>query len=655
MEETALHPEAADPAQEEQPLSLEIPEGVQPGQAGGEAAATADDPGADDGTDPDTESEMEETSLSGQNKLPPRGTVSETSYEERSHTSRFVSRQMQTLSRQLSDLCEESDPEFVLIGRKLTMVTHDVKKLTDTVHKAVSLLRDEQENSASLTRIESLIQDVFSSLSRGKDVIHQEVNEVKRLVKHIFKCDRFKEMIDRINTLFRIVRINIRIQCSAQALTDELFEGVSDDLDYLSKKLHKITKQILKEIKQGAKSLTKLQDTIISHMQSIDEVIQEANPIVSKAFYDINQLMNGAKTMIRESDSISGNVSEKVSEVVVGIQFHDSLSQRVNHIIHAFNDVGSLCENNETIITDMNLGAANLIIDLQHRQLNQLCKEIKLVRERIESDFLAIESEVMKMGSILHDAQFREVGPKQFLGALFSSIDDTLVRLNALNEKGEVMVKQIHSAATDTMSIAKDLLTLKEDISEIREETRVQAVNTIIMASSLGRKGKTIEVLAKEIQNLSDKSGILADDVEAMQLAVEQSVNELLQKSVVDNKRLVGETLPAEIKAIKNSFNEIIAVASSLTLQIDQTAKLIKEIHGNLSFLNRLEARLDSALAGLRETRARLSPWAGKASHDAAEIEQLVKRYSMEKERMIHMFDRVEESQGETDDDTIFF
>jgi len=277
------------------------------------------------------------------------------------------------------------------------------------------------------------------------------------------------------------------------------------------------------------------------------------------------------------------------------------------------------------------------------------------VRERIEADFLSIESEVVKLGSMMHDAQFREVGPQQFLGTLFSSLENTLKKLTSLLSEGDDMIQKIEKAASETREIANNLSELKENVSEIREETRVQAVNTIIMASTLDRKGKTIEVLAKEIQTLSDKSSVLADDVEAMQLAVDQTVSELIDNTVKRNMNLNENDLNEEIRSVRKSFSEIISVVTELTQQIEKSAKQIKDTRSSLVFLDQLESKLYYNISVLNNTRDKLSVWENKGTEDTEEIEQLVKRYSMAQERMIHMFEHVDESHDTADDDDIFF
>ena len=563
---------------------------------------------------------------------------------------------LQEYGSQLKKLCKVSDPKFVKIGRDLATSTQDVKILVDTIHKAVSLVKDDKQDNVSLQETETLIQEIFTSLSDEKDAIKEEADHVKNLISRVFKSDQVREKIDRINTLFRIVRINIRIQCSARGLSDDLFEGVTEDLEHLSSTLHFATRQIVVDIKLGSKSLAKLQKSIHVHLVHLEEVFKQTQNIVAHAFSDIRQLMNATKTMIREADSRSQKISEMVGDIVVRIQFHDSLSQRVEHIAHAFDDICNLCGKDNVDLTDDHMGTTFIIVDLQLRQLLQISNEIKLVRERIENAFLAIESEVEGVSTILHDKQFREVSPQEFLGNVFSSLEDTLSRLTSLLGRRQEMVQEIEETADNTRSIAERLAEMQDSVTDIREETRVQAVNTIIMASALGHQGKTIEVLAKEIQALSDQSGELADDVEVMQFAVNKAVDDLVNVTTGTSGEIEQKEIEQQISSVKTTFSEVLEVVADITQQIDISGNHIRMTRNTLTFLEDLEAGLDSVISDLNQTRDTLAHWEGKGTSDSEEVEKLIERYSMSQERMIHMFDRADTDQQDDDnEDDIFF
>lgn len=581
-------------------------------------------------------------------------TGSDPSQNDHKVTCESVSHELEIFGSRLKQLSSESDPQFVKIGRDLTRVTEDVKKLTETIRLTVNLVLDDQEDKASLNKVEVLVNDVYRALGNDRSIIETDASQIKDLVSGIFKYDHVKEKIDRINALFRIVRVNLRIQCSAQGISDDLFAGVSEDLEHLSANLQHVTKQVLQDIKQGTKSLTRLQESTAEHLQHIDSVYQSSQNIVSKALSDINQLIKGTETMIRDADTRAQKISNKVNDIVVGIQFHDSLNQRVEHVRHAFNDIRELIADSD-VVSEVNLGTSFVILDLQLRQLQQISKEIKLVRQRIEDDFLTIETEVKGLSASLYDSQFRQVSPQHFLGDLFSSLEKTLLMLNGLFDEGEDMIKQVEQTTHGTRSIAGNLKDLQERISEMYEETRVQAVNTIIMASSLGQKGKTIEVLAKEIQALSNQSIVLADDVEAMFLAVEKIIDELESNTRKKSDHLEQGELTAEISSIKQTFGKALDLVSSLTQQVETSSNNIRSIRSALIFLSSLEESLDLIVHELAATRERLTPWEDEGLLDGEEIDKLKERYSMAQERMIHMLGSSETDQEMTDDDDVFF
>lgn len=578
----------------------------------------------------------------------------ETEIKERNKTAQSLSLQVDHLVRLLTRLSKECDPQFVQVGRDLTIVSEDVKKLTNAVYSAGNLIQEDGNEKNSLKEIELLVQDVFQALSEEREIINSNASQVTILVSDIFQCKRIREEINRINSLFRIVRINIRIQCHARGLDENQFEGVSQDLEQLSKKLHHVTKQILSDVNMGVKSLAKLQRNISGHLQHIDTVFQEAKKVVSRALHDINQLMHGTQTMINEADLKAKKIETRTGEVIVGIQFHDSLNQRIEHIIRALQDTKELCFDDCNGVTEKQLGTCFIILDLQIRQLNQLSREINLVSERIDGDFVSIEDEVNGMNSILHDQQFREISPQQFLSGFFSSLEETLLQLETLLEQGEGMLEQVEETANDTRLITDNLNELKENVSEIRDETKVQAVNTIIMASALGQKGKTIEVLAKEIQTLSNKSGVLADDVEALSLAVNQTIEDFTATTSANRKHINREELKSSISSFKKTFSDVIEATGEISNRVEVSGNHIRATRSSLLFLGTLKTNLNSIIEHMNKIQDQLLPWEACGAHDSEEIEKLKERYSMAQERMIHALEQPENETDEVEEDIFF-
>ena len=564
-----------------------------------------------------------------------------------------VCAQLAEAGQALGSLCRETDPVFIQTGRALRAVAGETHELTATIRMAAGLINGGQ--GGTLGRLEQLVNSVLAKLSHDRAEIGRDLDQVRGLILQISDCTRINDIIDRISASFRAVRINIRIQCSAQLISDDMFRDVTDDIDTLSTTLTQITKQIKSDLANAAKNLATLERTVSANLLAAERVSVAARGVVTRAHGDIRQLLMGTETMIREASRRYEVIAGKVDEIVISVQFHDSLSQRTNHILHAFADITRLCTPGDAGPDPASLGSAFLILDLQHRQLTHLIGEITSVHDQIRQSFAVIGAEVKGLNSILLDTQFKAVGPEQFLGSLYTSLRVALRQLMELAGQGEEMIARIDEAAVQTRGVASRLMEIMGDVREMRDNTRLQAVNTIIMASNLGERGRTIQVLAKEISALSDQTTDLVDDVEVMQLAVSHKVEQLCRNWKKDDGAISRKDLEKEINGIDDSYQEVVRSVGVVSAQINSSAGQIDRVQGGLRFIQYLQEELRTVAERVAQTRDLLLPWRDQAHSDSEEMAQLIKRYTMEQERLIHMFDRAEAEEIRQENEEVFF
>ncbi|MHB8810756.1 MAG: hypothetical protein ACYC9M_12210 [Desulfobulbaceae bacterium] len=563
--------------------------------------------------------------------------------------------QLAEAGQELDAVCRDADPLFIQTGRDLREVARETSALTEAIQRAARLVGESGDEQGPLAGSGQVVQEVLTRLTRDRQEIEQDLQQIRDLITQISDCRRINDAIDRISASFRAVRINIRIQCSAQLISDDIFKDVTDDIDSLSRTLTQITKQIKNDLAAAVKKLIALERTVSANLLAAERVSVSARGVVTRAYGDIKQLFAGTQSMIREASRRSEVITGKVDEIVVSIQFHDSLSQRANHILHAFADVTRLCTPGEGSNGPEGLGSAFLIMDLQHRHLAHIIEEINSIHSRIREAYSVIGEEVKGLNSILLDNQFKAVGPEQFLRSLYNSLQKALLQLCDLVSEGAGMIEQINSAAADTRNVAGRLMEIMQDVLEMREETRLQAVNTIIMASNLGQKGRTIQVLAKEISALSEQTSELVSDVEVLQLAVNQKVEKLCQgwdKSINGSGK---SELEDEINRIDGSYREVEEGFAALSAQIDTSCGHIETVHAGLRFIQHLRDGLRAVAVRVEQARDNLLPWQDLASSESAEMNQLIQRYTMEQERLIHLFDRAEKEQERQGEEDIFF
>lgn len=563
--------------------------------------------------------------------------------------------QLAEIGEQLGQVCRTADPYFVQTGRDLQEVARETRTLTESIRHAAGLFAGSEGEQSPLDRSGQLIQNILERLTRDRQEIEHELNQIRELMVQIADSRRINDAIDSISASFRAVRINIRIQCGAQLGKDDIFKDVTEDIDSLSRSLAQITKQIKIDLSATAKNLSSLERTVSANLLASERVAANAKAVVTKAYGDISQLFSSTQNMMNEASRRAEVITGKVDTIVVGIQFHDSLSQRTNHILKAFADVTKLCTPGEQDIDPDALGSSFLILELQHRQLAHIIDEVSAIHLRIKHSFSSIGAEVKGLNSILVENKSNSVGSELLLAGLYTSLQKALLQLCELVAEGEGMIDQFKSAAAETRIVAGRLVEIMRDVRAMREETRLQAVNTIIMASNLGERGRTIQVLAKEISALSEQTSELVTNVEDLQYSVNQKVESLCQSWDKYSSGTSRNELEAEVNRIDDSYLEVRDGCRALTGQIESSRIHIEDVYHSLDFIQKLQEGLWAVAARIEKARDTLLPWRDRASSDSTEINELIQRYTMEQERLIHMFDRVEGEQVRQDEGDIFF
>jgi len=535
----------------------------------------------------------------------------------------------------------ETSPLFEEIGQDLQSVFHETKALTETVKNFAQRLNSDGEENSSLESAKQLIVDVAQNLHRDHQDIENDLQHIGSLRHSLAKVRSMYEIVDTVSSTFRAIRINIQIQCNTNAISDDLFKGLVEDITSLSQQMDRITIQISKDLFASERNISTLNNTVSENLGKIKQVSELAETGISNAFIEIAQLVEGTVVMMKETGIKSRAITSKVGEVVVSLQFHDSMSQRLEAIGRGIDNVCLLLIDGGEKTTPGHLGTAFQILDVHFRQLEQLVSELSSVRRSIEQSFEDLGEEVSKLSSAVQSLQCKGIGQKNF-NSHSSSLQQDLSLLFELFSQGRQMKEEIHSSAVETQGISSRLDLFAEEMQVIQSETKLQAINTIIMACSLGEKGKTIEVLAKEISTLSDKTSLLTNDVTAIQ----GTMNSLLVKLTHSSADEQGEAslvdhLMKELEQFRGVYDEIDDNVGEFSQQVKNTSEKIRLVRKNLSFLEELEEQLISFSVMVKIERDKLKPWQGEELSDSSKSIWQKEEYASVLEEAIWIDDNV--------------
>lgn len=547
---------------------------------------------------------------------------------------------VQQVSAALTRACRETDPAFLRLGQDLQDIFGAAMGLTNAVQQAAAHLSQGAEGMTCLDRAGFLVENAWESLTGEQKNIEKSLDHVRKLLDHLQKFSLVCDRITRIGLWFRVVAVNIEIECNVQHLSGDMFAGVSKEVNVLSGQINQMVAGMKSGLGTAFSELSALEGSSSRSLAEIGRMAEKAQGIVRSSYDNIQQLLAETVTLINTATARAGIIGAKAGDVVVGIQFHDSMSQRIEHIVEAMEDIAGLCETSgkaETGETAQTLGSVYFILDLQKKQLRNLRGEIRELALTTQDSFQIINGEIIDMRGELAGSRLTENGRNGSGADCFKPLQQGLLNLGKLLTTGNTMNDALHQSTEEITSVADQLLGMIVGVRNIKEETHIKAINTIIMANHLGSQGMTIEVLAKEIRSLADQTGELAAEVSIIQADIVQEVAGLRAAVAEEIATITVPELEEGVDGMGASFQQVQEEIGGVTQNTAAIAEQIGGVAARLSFLEDLGCKMEDSIGQIEQILAALEPWRDSGQVHDENILRLLARYTMDQERLVHM------------------
>ncbi len=556
---------------------------------------------------------------------------------------------MSDIAASLDALSKNSEPDFLKIGMALQSTYADASNLSQQTLETVGLIGAESDE-ALLTRVGALVQ---SSLEKAKtcqtaaaqnhDAAQTHMNVVSDHLNNSFNlCTDLKDSAKYL----RSVGLQMRIECSRTAQSMEMFSVVSQEIGAVAARF----KDTAEKIREDSKAVLESQDEAqVRASESLDRLFGLANnteQTVQLSVKEIEQIMNLSLETLEQAGARSRRISELVGEIVMNIQFHDNMRQRIEHISEALLDAEKRCSGHATSQDPMTpskgSSAAYAILELQKAQLEHIISEITTVHERSAQAFQEIAEEVGNLAqglSALHsDHADASVSSENETKDPFELLKSGLNHLHQLMDQGFSLVEHMNKTAAQASETVTGLSSHTATVRELSFETHLTAINAMIKAKQLGTEGLTLDKLVQEARIVSERSNRFAANVEKIQDSIATSVLRLqsqTQENInAEEAQISLDEGLADITNRSTQFREKSLDAFTLS---ESLKRAISHASHDLEFLPALALELTDYHWQLEDIiRTFDLSDVQKNELTQEEIENLRETYTMQEERSIH-------------------
>ncbi len=555
---------------------------------------------------------------------------------------------------ELESVCNGSEPHFIRLGKELESIHAEAGALAGETLRTLQCIGGGSDDEGVLIKLDRLVRACFSDIEARYADVGDNLDHIGTMIEYLDQLSRICAVIEKIAMILKVVGFNIRVESARTQASSDLFTVVSHQINELSSRVVRIATRIRDDVRSTGSRQQAIHKRITGGLHQLDRLTEETRRAVDGYVKEIEDLMERSLDVMASADAHSREISRQVGEVVVGIQIHDSMSQRVTHIINALKDVRWMLDGSAEKATDRAsdlishedvnpLDAAYAILLLQAAQLKQTLTEVRDVHRNTGGAFARIGEQVHLLAeglSVLESASPKgEGGAPEQADDPFVTLQSELTAVGGLIEEAAALVENVQKTAEEASETAEKLTTLIHQVEEIGFDTHLIALNAIVKAAHLDSSGSSLEVLAQEVKRLSDSSNTFVVKVRELLEGLRSPVQELREGEMGngDGEALEEAALQQGMERITDAYARF-REGSSVAFQRAGTLKeRLSRIITGLDFLPDLSAELSGLHDRLAASAGQLTPWiGGDVQRSVSETRRLAQRYTMQQERGVH-------------------
>ncbi len=178
----------------------------------------------------------------------------------------------------------------------------------------------------------------FKSISRS---YHEDMGVIEETVGQI---NNFTEDITDLADQTSILAINASIEAARVGEKGKGFAVIAGEVQELSRKSKNIADQINDRIKETAVTVDESFTKQSEHIQSAIQVMEESQSSLHRVSEIILKQTQTVTDSTKETEKLSGTVTESLNEVITSLQFQDIIRQVTEHIMEVLKEAERNCE-----------------------------------------------------------------------------------------------------------------------------------------------------------------------------------------------------------------------------------------------------------------------------------------------------------------------
>jgi methyl-accepting chemotaxis protein len=551
-----------------------------------------------------------------------------------------VSAQLQKMERRLHNILADKEEDFLQLGSNLMDFSSRSREITSEVSSLAELASGE-EITGRINDLQAFMGTVSSLCQTMTDGATLE--DLSRIIASLNKLKELFQEFARVIKALRMLGISTRIESARLGEYGRGFTSLADDVDKLVARIEQSSTEISNRSNEIIATTLKVQSGTKKLFTSQHCLLDQ---VVSSLAGNIDDLASIVEQANRVSDELivhSEQIASSTSTAVTSLQFHDIVRQQIEHVEECARDAVEL-------IHDF-MAAENPNYSLQ-QVLTFVLQIAKIQAHQLESGSEQFEKAVLDFKSqVEHIAAIVDLFMQAIHGFNAKGQKDQGSVLDVIRSSMDQVIDNVHHFVTGMQEqqrliipvadTVKDMDSAAREVQDLGDEIELISLNASIKSAGVGNKGLAMGVLAHEIQRLSMRtkehtlhvlevlSGLADTSNELQKRTGQEKELKNLETTIKDQEASLGRLVDLKTQ-MDHFFGAVSSMGHSLGQDIRSFAKGVVLHEAICSHLRAVRDDFAGLISQLEQ--AHVDP----ATELPAKFDELLHRYTMESERIIH-------------------
>lgn len=553
---------------------------------------------------------------------------------------------LEILGRDLARVIPDREEAFLALGADIQAFSSKAKAMAKQAAALTELTAGED--------IAQIVETLGGELDQinavcGLSCRREDLGRLEQVVKLIGSLERRTGSFRKIVRTLQMLGVTTRIESARLGEKGRGFMTLAGQVDSLGRNIIDHWAKIQADAKhlgdQVSSALART-GTLVREQQTVTEEALSSGQANLATLARLSEHSAGASLTLSKR---TGEVSRHVGSIVASLQFHDITRQQVEHVCEAVEDMARMLDeetgsgSSDADLRRMQETACWIadVCSLQASQLTHCRKAFEQAIDTLIADLSSIAETVdglnRDLGGMLNSESDSSRNVLDQIEANVHHLIDFMRGFGAKSEElGGIMVQVGETVAQMAGFVG--------NIEEVGSEIELIALNASVQAAHTGDEGLALGVLAGAIQHLSMDARSVTDEVAGELRAIADHALELQKMSDVS----------ADARRMEQMMGRLEEMINSLRSLNRQTMDMFGDIRTDGNVLCRdLQAQIDGitfhrdVLQDLAQARGTFEQLADQAMVQSSEdcdpskrsdrLKELLARYTMEAERMVHL------------------